>query len=278
MADVPQADASPTQSDGFVDLHSHVLAGLDDGAPDLAGSLELLRMAHEEGISTIVATPHTSQSRFVPKAELKVRAAELEAEARERGIPISVRAGMEFRISLEMMEYVERGEDIGLGDGNRYVLVELPWQEIPIYTRDLVFRLRLAGVTPVLAHPERQERVQADLSLVGDLVDLGCLVQVTCSSLAGYEGRRAAAVARQLITESLVHVMASDAHRVGHRLFHFTEAREQLVRLAGPERADALMRITPAAILAGHEDAAEAAADGTPGEAADAAGEAAGPA
>ena len=194
----------------MIDLHSHILPGLDDGVRTLEESVELAREAAAGGVEAIAATPHVRRDFPTSADGMEAALREVQDAVAAAGIAIRVLAGGE--LALEQLGQRDPGElrRFGLGGNPAYLLVETPYHGWPLDVEDRFFRLRAAGITPVLAHPERNADVRSDLERVRRLVRAGTLVQVTASSLDGRGGRRARETALELVREGLVHLVASD--------------------------------------------------------------------
>jgi protein-tyrosine phosphatase len=201
----------------MIDLHSHILRGIDDGATSIADSLEIARAAVADGITAIAGTPHVRDDWPTEVGVMEDRVAELRAELEQERIPLDVLPGGE--IALEWIPRLSEDDlrRFGLGGNPRYVLIETPYYGWPLALPDSLFSLREAGFTPVLAHPERNTEVQAHPGGLGRLVEAGVLVQVTAASIDGRIGKRAQSCARQLIDSGLAHMLASDAHNASVR-------------------------------------------------------------
>jgi protein-tyrosine phosphatase len=196
----------------MVDLHSHILPGVDDGPATLEESLELARRAAADGVSIIAATPHVRDDYPTQPATMERLVGELRAAIERADIPIDVRPGGEIAIDwLDRLSEDDLGR-FGLGGSPHYLLVEFPYAGWPLSLHEWVFRLVTRGVTPVIAHPERNADVQENPEELRPLVDAGALVQITAASLDGRVGRSARAAGTALIERGLAHVLASDAH------------------------------------------------------------------
>jgi protein-tyrosine phosphatase len=196
----------------MIDLHSHILPGVDDGPATLEESLELARSAAADGIRVIAATPHVRDDYPTTPTTMERLLAELRAAIQGEGIPIDVRPGGEIAI-----DWLDRLSDedlvrFGLGGSPHYLLVEFPYAGWPLSLHEWVFRLVTRQITPVIAHPERNADVQANPDELRPLVDAGALVQITAASLDGRIGRSSKAAAIGLIERGLAHLLASDAH------------------------------------------------------------------
>jgi protein-tyrosine phosphatase len=195
-----------------IDLHSHILPGVDDGPATLEESLELARCAAADGIRVIAATPHVRDDYPTTPTTMERLLAELRAAIQSEGIPIDVRPGGEIAI-----DWLDRLSDddlarFGLAGSPHYLLVEFPYAGWPLSLHEWVFRLVTRQITPVIAHPERNADVQANPDELRPLVDAGALVQITAASLDGRIGRSSKAAAIGLIDRGLAHLLASDAH------------------------------------------------------------------
>lgn len=232
----------------MIDLHSHVLPGVDDGPETMAGSLTLLRAAEAAGISRMAATPHVREDYPTTPETMHRLVGEVNAAAREAAIAVEVLPGAE----LDLVAAQELGDEelrsFGLGGNPRLLLLETPYHGWPLGLPDLVFRFAARGFSVVLAHPERNGDVQANASLLVPLVESGVLVQLTAASVDGRFGRRPQASARELLGANLAHLLATDAHAVELRQTGFAAAREEL---GDPELADWLTRGVPGALLEG---------------------------
>jgi protein-tyrosine phosphatase len=231
-----------------IDLHSHILAGLDDGARTLDESYEMARVAIAEGITVVAATPHVRMD-FPTSAEVMEGAvAELNSDLAANQMDLEVVPGGE--VDLEWLTTMSEDEirRFSIAQNGRYLLVEIPLVGWPLSLETQIFALRSAGVTPLLAHPERNSEVQANPTVVERLVRGGARVQVTAASLDGRLGRRASQACRRLLELGLVHVLASDAHAPDVRLGGLAHAVAAL-------RDDGLARYltseVPGAIVAG---------------------------
>ena len=151
----------------------------------------------------------------------------------------------------DIVHCVERDEVLTVNDGKRYILLELPSQTVPIGIRETLFQLRVASITPILSHPERNLAVQRDTNLLVDLAEAGALFQITAHSLTGRFGRRAERCAASLLDQNLVHFIASDAHSSEGRVPRLSAACERAARSVGADAAGKLVRDNPQKIVAG---------------------------
>jgi protein-tyrosine phosphatase len=192
-----------------IDLHSHVLPGIDDGARDLDGALAICRAAADDGIEVLAATPHVRAHDYPTTAE-QMESALAELSAAAEGI-VRLVPGGELDLG-ELRRPVDELRRFALAGNPRYLLVETPYLGWPLDIADRLFELRASGITPVLAHPERNGDVQARPELLEPLVASGTLVQLTAASIDGRLGGRTERCARTLLERGLAHLLASDAH------------------------------------------------------------------
>jgi protein-tyrosine phosphatase len=231
-----------------IDLHSHVLPGVDDGAADLEGSLEILRAAAEDGIVKLAATPHVREDYPTTASTMERLVDEVNAAARAAGIPVEVLRGGELDLArLDTLDDAELRR-FGLGGNARLLLLEFPYVGWPVGLPERAFQLATRGYAVVLAHPERNADVQAQPERLRGLVDAGVWIQLTAASVDGRLGRRAEACARDLLDAGLAHLMASDAHAPSLRAVGMKAAVESLDDEALGEW---LTRLVPDALLSG---------------------------
>jgi protein-tyrosine phosphatase len=229
----------------MIDLHSHILRGIDDGARTLEDSLEIARAAVADGITAIAGTPHVRDDWPTDAGVMEYRVAELTAELAQAGIPLELRGGGEIAFEWLARLPVDELRRFGLGGNPRYLLVETPYYGWPLALPDGLFSLRAQGITPVLAHPERNAEVQAHPERLAQLVGAGVLVQVTAASLDGRIGKRPQDCARALLEAGMVHMLASDAHHASIREVGLSSA----AKTVGDPLAGWLTYDLPAAIV-----------------------------
>lgn len=235
----------------MIDLHSHILYGLDDGAQTLEDALEIGRTAAANGTTVIAATPHspTSVASRVYDAELIVdRAAEVEEHLRAEGIMLRIVPGTEIAFDPKAVDALRHGLLIPYYH-TRTVLLE-PTYGFPAAFDSVVFALQTSGYRVLLAHPERVAEVHEDPNRLVPLIERGVLMQLTAEALTGQQGERMRRLAETLISHNLVHVIASDAHRPGLRGTALGPARARAASIIGEAAAGALVETNPAAILA----------------------------
>lgn len=208
----------------MIDLHCHILSGLDDGAQDLSMSIDMAKKAVEDGIQTIVATPHHMNGSYTNPMQIIIdRVEELNKTLKQENIDLTVLAGQETRIYGELIEGIDSGEILSVSH-SPYLLVEFPSASIPRYTEQLFFDLQMKGVIPVIVHPERNQELIQRPDMLYQLVKKGALTQVTAASVTGAFGKKIKNFSLQLIEANLTHFIASDAHNTTTRSFKMGEA------------------------------------------------------
>lgn len=237
----------------LIDVHSHILPGIDDGADSWETAAEMARIWVADGVHTVVATPHMMPDGSFANRKANVLPLVEEANDRFRGlgIPLTVVAGGELYTTPDLARRIAGGELLTYGDQGRYALVEMPAAEIPSYMEHLLFECQMRRVTPVLAHPERNRGVAADVEAIAAWIERGGLVQVNAGSLLGASGRQVEALAEELIRRRMVHLVASDAHSVRRRPPGLSAAKARVAQIAGDATASVLVAQNPARLLAG---------------------------
>lgn len=238
----------------MVDLHCHVLPAIDDGSESLEQSLEFCRVALQDGVGVLVATPHQRPGLFdnAPIA-IREKVKGLRAALAEAEIAIEIVEGAEVHFTQDLMERLRTRRVTTIASAGKYMLLELPNQQHPTRVEQTVFELKLAGITPVLAHPERVPFFTSDLNRLESLVRLGCLSQLTGAALLGKFGDRVQSVSNRMLEKDLVHIIASDAHDSVYRPPVLSEARDAAAEIVGPQRAREMVSDVPLAICRGEE-------------------------
>jgi protein-tyrosine phosphatase len=239
------------RSEPFVDIHCHLLPGLDDGASNREEALAMAEMAVADGIGTIVATPHQLGSNAKNSGEhIRTAAVEFQRLLDERRVPLRVLPGADVRIEPDLPQKIRSGEVVTLGDHRRHVLLELP-HDVYVPLDRLLTELAAARLVGILSHPERNRGILHQPSVVRPLVERGCLLQITAGSLTGAFGSQVQKFASSLVEQGLVHFVSTDAHSTKTRPPTLGPAFEQLVELTGKNVALDLCCRHPAAVAAG---------------------------
>lgn len=213
----------------MIDIHSHILFGLDDGASSPQEMIEMAKQAVSNGITTIVATPHHKNGVYHnPREAIEKRLMEAQAYLEQHNIPLTLLPGMEIRVYDQVTADLQAADLITYNDKNRHILLEMPHDHVPLYVERTIFELKLAGYVPIIPHPERNRQIQSDPNVLYRLIRLGALAQLTASSIVGRLGKEVQKSCFDMIGHQLVQLIASDAHDTGNRGFLLKEAYEAI--------------------------------------------------
>lgn len=238
----------------MIDIHSHILFGVDDGASGLEESLALARIYEEAGYRQVVATPHAEvDSLPVKNYGMNIRAGvnRLNLQLQKKRVPVKILPGMEVGLDPQLPEMVARGEILTLAD-TKYLLVETPFSRLPLNWWEIVFLLASSGITVIFAHPERCAQVADSPELLHRMFRAGAKFQVNWDSFTGAYGKGVANVARFMALKGFIHCLATDSHDATDR--HAGNVRAIAVQLKGLIGVENLRRIAvenPARVLQG---------------------------
>jgi len=238
----------------MIDLHNHILPGIDDGAIDLEESLEIARTFLSEGVNRVTATPHRDpdKNKGLEASEVRVRVRELQTALDEAQVPLDVLQGTELYLTPEAPALVRNGLISPLGHGN-YFLVEVAFdQRSPLWMEDSLFQMQLHGFQPVLAHPERYAFVQKDPSSIEPLMERGIIFQLTAPALLGEYGRTVQGTAETLLRRGWYALAASDRHHPGHNR-SLLDLHGAIANLTSSEVADLLLKANPRRVIEGDD-------------------------
>lgn len=232
------------------DLHCHLLPAIDDGATDLAMSLEMARMAVADGITVTACTPHIYPGLYENTGPgIRAAIAALQAELDREGIALKLVEGADVHLDHHLVAGIREGRVPTLA-GSRYLLFEPPHHVAPPRLEESLFELLAAGIVPVITHPERLTWVEQHYETFVTLSQRGCWIQVTAGALTGRYGRRAKHWGEKFVGEGHCHILATDAHHPERRPPFLAEAREAAAALVGAEEADHMVNTRPAGIVA----------------------------
>jgi protein-tyrosine phosphatase len=233
-----------------IDIHSHILPEIDDGARSLDEAVEMARIAAQDGIEYMVSTPHMFNgiSNNPEPPEILDRVAALNEAIGADGLKIL--PGNEVHVSHDIDRHARNHRVTTINQRN-YMLVEFPQLTVPVGVDDLFYRLLLQGVRPILVHPERNGQIQSHPSIVAKFIERGVLIQVTAMSVTGEFGPAAKACADVLLRHDCVHFLATDTHRTKSRPPILSRGRDAAAAIVGPDRANALVEDNPRAVING---------------------------
>ncbi|MHB1407715.1 MAG: tyrosine-protein phosphatase [Desulfitobacteriaceae bacterium] len=236
----------------MIDLHSHILPGLDDGASVMDQTLLMLKQLTAAGFHTVYATPHVVEEQSFLRPERIVAAVDaVKSAAAEQEIEIEILAGAEVLIFPDLIKWLQAGQLVTLGNEGKYLLLELPMLSIPAYTDKVFFDLQVNGVTPILAHPERHALLGQDPEHLLAWVNKGILFQLDLRSLTGRYGPDVRHTALNIVRSGLVHFIGSDIHRPSESLIPYEEELSQLHDLMGSEQYHQVTEENPDKVRSG---------------------------
>jgi len=236
----------------MIDIHSHILPGVDDGARTLDEALDMLRMAVDSGVTIQVLTPHIHFGRFEnQKADLQQRFEVFQEQVDSANIKIGLQLGSEVRIGSEIMQLVAQDAipTLGTYNGKKTFLLEFPRIEVPVGYENLVKWLINKNYLPIIVHPERNQTFVRLPQKLQVLTDMGCPLQITASSLTGLFGEEAQQNAEKLLQEGRVSAIASDCHNLKGRLPNLHQGVHAAALLIGHEPAESLVNAVPGQLI-----------------------------
>lgn len=215
----------------MIDIHCHIVPGVDDGPQQLFECIEMANAAVKAGITHLFATPHHLNGQYEnTKKDIMCRVNKLNQQLLQKNIPLVIHPGQELRIHRDLFMSLEMDEVLTLDNQGKYLLLELPSGEVPMYTQEMVYELLLKGITPIIVHPERNKEFSENPNLLFDLVKEGALTQLTSGSILGQFGKKIKAFSEKIIEHRLAHFVASDAHNTSSRGFTLKEAYETIAK------------------------------------------------
>jgi len=238
----------------MIDLHCHILPGIDDGAGSLSESIEMCRIAANDGISKVVCTPHHVVGKYNnDRGRIMEEVKKLQASLDDKGIPLTLCPGCEIRLGLNLIERIKAGELLTINDSGRHIILELPDEALPRNIEKIISSIIFAGIIPIIAHPEKNHAIRNDPEIICQLVQLGALTQLTASSLTGRLGSRIEKFSIFLLEHKLVHMLVTDAHSSRRRRPVLSGGLERLKEIVGKTPAMEMVETIPERILNGED-------------------------
>ena len=270
----------------MIDLHVHILSGLDDGAKTLEESIQMCWISYRDGVRTIVATPHTLNGLYLNDREtILAKVKELNEALMKFGIrnaefgikepnaalhtpqsemffnsafrtphsALKILPGADIRLSEMTLPYLDQGKMMTISDGKKYLFLEFPFQGIPYQAEEVIFQIMTRGIIPIITHPERNLEIGQRPQRYYEMIRMGCLGQVTAMSLTGEFGSRVRQIAERLLKNRLIHFIASDAHSTDGRPPILSEGVRAAEKIVGKEEAQKMVTKYPQAILEGRK-------------------------
>jgi protein-tyrosine phosphatase len=235
----------------MIDIHHHLLWGMDDGASDVETSVAMARIAAADGISHVVCSPHANGTYVYEPRVIAAKIAELQGLLDRDRIALKLGHGCDFHMSYENIQEAKLDPAKFSINGLGYILVEVPDYGLPRGLTEIFYQLQLAGLTPILTHPERNPTLQNDQPRLVDWLRGGVLIQVTAGSVMGRMGKHAERMAHELLANRWVHFLATDAHNTTSRPPKMSEAFDLVAKKYGPDYAHLLCVSNPLAAFMG---------------------------
>ncbi|OMF32590.1 protein tyrosine phosphatase [Paenibacillus sp. FSL H8-0548] len=233
----------------MIDIHTHILPQVDDGAANWYDTLDMARAAVSEGITTIIATPHHANGTYTNAAnEVIKHTRSINEQLIDAGVPVTVRTGQEIRVHDDLLDAWHRGELLSLAESS-YVLIEMPSSRIPKTMIEIIHELKVMNLKPIIAHPERNLEIVQHPERLTELIDAGAFAQVTTHSLLGGFGKRIEQSAWSLLKSGDIHIVSSDAHHIVRRGFRLSEAYDSIERRMGEQWVSYLKMNAQAVVL-----------------------------
>lgn len=233
----------------MIDLHCHILPGVDDGATDVSVSLEMAKAFVADGVTVVACTPHILPGLYQNSGpQIRLATTQLQGVIDQEGIPLKLVPGADNHVTGNFVGELGSGHLLSLAD-SRYVLVEPPHHVAPPRLDDLFFSLLVGGYVPILTHPERLTWIESHYDLVQRLAQAGIWMQLTAGSVTGAFGRRARYWSERMLDEGLVHILATDAHDVSRRPPNLGTGRDSAAARVGEAEAEKLVVTRPQAVL-----------------------------
>lgn len=220
----------------LVDIHCHILPGVDDGSKNMETSLKLARDAVKDGVTHTLLTPHHLNGRYLNhKQDIIKLTDQFQKRLEEDGIPLTVFPCQEVRLSGKIPDALDNDDILFCDETGKYMLLELPSEDVPAYTKNMIFEIQQRGITPIIVHPERNNRILQDPQVLQGLLEQECLVQITASSYTGLFGKKIEDLSRELIAAGQGCTFASDAHDLPRRQYQLSEAYDKMSQEFGEE-------------------------------------------
>ena len=235
----------------MIDLHTHILPGLDDGARDLEEAVAMARMAARDGIKTAVATPHFFRDgqELLDAGKISRKRAELQSAIDRERIPLKILTGAEVHVSHDLLSKVMRYRKHLMLNNSSYLFIEFPMDHIFRGVKNLVFELMTEGIYPIITHPERNTVFQRNPGLLFELAEMGVLLQMNSGSLTGAYGSLVRKTSLEFLRLRMVHFLASDCHSTTGLVPHLSGAVRSIKENQGENTARALVLDNPQAVL-----------------------------
>ena len=237
----------------MIDIHSHIIPNVDDGARSVEETFNILKEAQEAGFTDVILTSHFLLNYYETNAqELIFWKEKLQEVLKKQGTKINLHSGMEIYITNQMEELLENKKILTLAN-SRYMLIELPLATNVKYFDYVVYYLEAKGIKPIIAHPERYKCVQKDPDIVEEYIEKGCLIQCNYGSIVNLYGREAEKTIKTLLKKNQVHFLGSDVHRENGTYLIILDAVKKIRKIIGENKINEITTINPKKILQNEE-------------------------
>ena len=228
----------------MIDIHNHIVYGVDDGSRNLDESIKMVELYKKAGFDQIIATSHYDKSRYTVDAnEIKEKVSIINDEIEKRTLDFKVYPGHEIQVELDMIKKIKSGDLLTLNN-SRYVLCELSFVNKPTFLKDLFYNLELVGYVPIIAHVERYPYVENNIEWLEDFIKMGALIQINYSSIkSNYE------ITRELLERNMVHIIGTDSHQSEWRNPDIRAYKDEILKIVSEERFEILSTINPAKVI-----------------------------
>ena len=239
----------------MIDIHNHIFPNIDDGSKSTEMSINMLKYAYEQGVTDVVNTVHFQHPLFLnidhSLENFERIAKSLQSKLDELEIPIKIHLGSEVFYYENLLKISD--EPLTTMGGGKYMLIEFSPKNIPNSQKQTLFDLKIRGITPIIAHPERYKLVQENFNIIYDWINAGCLIQVDAGSLLGLMGERAKKSSHLIVKENCCHILASDAHNDSNRNFCIKDAYDYVKNIIGKKNSELLVYEHPSSIIMGED-------------------------
>ncbi|MCO6183188.1 CpsB/CapC family capsule biosynthesis tyrosine phosphatase [Leuconostoc fallax] len=220
----------------MIDVHCHLLPGIDDGSKSLDISLQLARDAVADGITAALMTPHHMNGHYTNHRDDVIKATQdFQLALNDAQIPLTVFPSQEVRITGKLLEALDQHDILTTDETGHYILIEFPSNDVPTFSKDVLYEVQQRGITPIIVHPERNTRLMAKPDILYDFIDRGAYAQVTASSYVGTFGKAVQKFSDDIVRSGLAHLFASDAHHLPGRTYEMSAAFERLAQQMGDD-------------------------------------------
>lgn len=228
----------------MIDIHNHILWDTDDGAKNFEESMAMAKIAAEDGIKQIIATPHFMNGTYKSSKEnIKEKADIVNKKLKEENIDLEILLGNEVFLNIDSVDKIKKGEIYSLNN-TKYILIEFSFMNIPQNADRIIHQMMKEGYRPIIAHPERISSVVEDPSILIPYIEMGCMTQITSGSILGYFGDKVKKTAVELIERDMVYTIASDAHNAKSRKPKLSNAYKKITEISGEKYVKDLKRRT----------------------------------